>query len=232
MRRENKQTTTIQGQNHSLSLRERKKKQTREVIADIALKLFIERGFEAVTLAEIANSANVSVNTIFNYFHTKEELFFDRQMDVEDTWSRIVRERASGETIVAALRRDFLTRLAKRDPYLGLNDDFVTFARIIQASQTLQSYEYKIGEHARDTLARTLADEIHAKPSDIKPRIVASMIHSIYNVLLAESRQRLLAGEPADAIYAELFIAAQQAFDILEMGIAGYRALPTNTNLE
>ena len=232
MSKVDKQTVTVNGQNSSLSLRERKKRQTREAIADVALKLFIERGFEAVTLAEIANAANVSVNTIFNYFHTKEELFFDRQIDVEDRWSCIVRERASGETVVAALRRDFLTRLANRDPYLGLNDDFATFARIIQVSQTLQSHERVIGEHARDALARTLANEMHAKPSDMKPHIIASMIHSVYTVLLADSRKRLLAGEHADAIYPELLIAAQQAFDLLEMGIGSYGASPTNTKSE
>lgn len=217
----------MNGQNTSSSLRERKKKQTREAIADIALKLFIERGFEAVTLAEIANAANVSVNTIFNYFHTKEALFFDRQRDVEDVWSRIVRERASGETVVAALRRDFLTRLANRDPYLGFNDDFVAFAHVVQASQTLQSYEREIGEHAREALAHTLANEMHTQIGDLKPRIVASMIHSMYNVLLTESRTRLLAGESVDTIYPELLLAVQQAFDLLETGIGSYGASPS-----
>lgn len=229
MSKEDKQVATMNEQNLTSSLRERKKKQTREAIADIALKLFIERGFEAVTLAEIANAANVSVNTIFNYFHTKEALFFDRQRDVEDTWSRIVRERASGETVVAALRRDFLTRLTNRDPYLGINNDFAAFARVIQASQTLQSYERTIGEHARDALACTLADELHTRPGDMKPRIIASMIYSIYDVLLVESRKRLLAGDSADAIYPELSLAAQQAFDFLETGIGNYGAASTNT---
>ncbi len=228
----NKPIITMQEQNSTLSLRERKKRQTREAIADSALKLFIERGFDAVTLAEIANAANVSVNTIFNYFHTKEQLFFDRQGDVEDTWSRIVQERASGETIVAALRHDFLTRLASHDPYLGLNDDFVTFARIVQASETLQSYERKIGEHARDALARTLTDEMHTDFRDMRPRIVASMIHSVYTVLLAESRRRLLAGEYMNTIYPELSVAAQQAFDFLEQGIESYGVPLMNTKSE
>ncbi len=207
---------------HTSGLRERKKRQTREAIADVALGLFIERGFDAVTVAEIAQAAEVAVKTVFNYFPTKEDLFFDRQAEVEDAWSRVVRERAPGESVIAALRRDFLDKLARRDPSSSLNDDFVTFARLIQSSPSLQIREREIGERAREALARTLVAETGAAPGDLTPRFVAGLIEAIYRTLHAEIRRRLLAGERADAIYPEVLAAANRAFDLLETGIGSY----------
>jgi AcrR family transcriptional regulator len=207
---------------HTSGLRERKKRQTRETIADVALGLFIERGFDAVTVAEIAQAAEVSVKTVFNYFPAKEDLFFDRQAEVEDAWSRVVRERAPGESVVAALRRDFLDKLARRDPSSGLNDDFVAFMRLVQSSPSLQIREREIGERSRDALARTLVAETGAAPGDLTPRLVASLVEALYRTLHAESRRRLLAGGRAGAIYPEALAAAVQAFDLLEKGIGSY----------
>lgn len=76
-------------------LRERKKRQTRQYISDVATGLFLERGFEAVTVAEVADAANVSVNTVYNYFPAKEDLFLDRSKGVIDRLSRWVRGRPS-----------------------------------------------------------------------------------------------------------------------------------------
>src|SRR5690349_18397306 len=100
-----------------VGLRERKKRQTRLAISDKATRLFIERGFENVTISEVAAAADVSVATVFNYFATKEELFFDRGPEVEEAPSRIVRERHRGESAVAALRRSF-RKAAKGDTSL------------------------------------------------------------------------------------------------------------------
>ena len=208
------------------SLRERKKFKTREAIADMALGLFIERGFDQVTVAEIARAADVSANTIFNYFHTKEEVFFDRQAQVEESWSRVVRERAPGESVVAALRHHLLAALARRDPASWLNDELVAFARVIHDSPALQAREREIGEHAREALARTLAAETAARPNDLRPRVVAAMVQGLYQTLFTEIRRRLLAGERADAIYPQARAATQQAFDLLESGLANYGVKP------
>src|SRR5580693_4750619 len=92
-------------------LRERKKAKTRLAISNIATKMFIERGFDAVTVAEVAAAADVSVATIFNYFETKEELFFDREGEVIEEQRRRIRERNAGETITSALHRAFLAAI-------------------------------------------------------------------------------------------------------------------------
>ena len=88
-------------------LRERKKQQTRQLIADTARRLFAERGFEGVTVAEIAREVDVSEKTVFNYFPTKEDLFYSRLEAFEDELVSAIRDREPGESIAAAFG-DFL----------------------------------------------------------------------------------------------------------------------------
>src|ERR1700685_4848741 len=84
-------------------LRARKKAKSRLAISNVATKMFIERGFDDVTVAEVAAAADVSVATIFNYFETKEELFFDREGELVEAQRRCILERKAGETITSAL---------------------------------------------------------------------------------------------------------------------------------
>jgi len=89
-------------------LRERKKAATRRAISDIATRLFEERGFEQVTVAEIAAAAEVSIKTIFNYFGTKEELFFDREEELLGLMLETLRGRTPGASPTAAMRPGML----------------------------------------------------------------------------------------------------------------------------
>ena len=91
--------------------RERKKQQTREKIARVALELFIERGFEQVTVTEVAEAADVSVNTVYNYFPTKEDLFFGLNQPMETSLAGIVRQREKGEPLFTFLRHLLLGSL-------------------------------------------------------------------------------------------------------------------------
>ncbi|MGD9696285.1 MAG: TetR/AcrR family transcriptional regulator [Thermoleophilia bacterium] len=86
-------------------LRERKKALTRRAISDVATRLFIERGFDAVTLAEVAEEAGVSVKTVFNYFGSKEELFLDREEEIHEAMVSAVRDRPAGTTVTEAFGR-------------------------------------------------------------------------------------------------------------------------------
>src|ERR1700749_4944522 len=88
-----------------LGLRERKKLRTRQLIADTAWRLFAERGFDAVPVAEIAREAEVSEATVFNYFPTKEDLVFHRMEAFEQELLRALRDRPAGESIVEAFGR-------------------------------------------------------------------------------------------------------------------------------
>src|SRR3954471_6981045 len=100
-------------------LRERKKQQTRESIAETARRLFGERGFERVTIAEIARAANVSEQTVFNYFPTKEDLVYWRLGTFEDELLAAIRERSPGESALTAFGRFLLEQrglLGRPDP--------------------------------------------------------------------------------------------------------------------
>ena len=208
------------------SLRERKKAQTRLLIADIAMGLFAARGFEAVTVAEIARKANVSVNTVFNYFPTKEDLFFDRQAVVEGLLSSVVRGRAPGESAVGALHRHLLAGFAAGAWTSGLTEGAAQFARMIEASPSLRGREREIRERSEIALAQTLAAETGADPDDPEPAIVAGLIVGARHALFSEVRRRLLAGQPLSTVRAWAGNAARLAFDRLEHGVPGYCVRP------
>src|SRR5258708_27216238 len=87
-----------------LGLRERKKQQTRQLIAEAALRLFNERGFDAVTVAQVARAADVSDATVFNYFPTKESLFFRQMQSFEESLVQAVCDRRNGESVLQAFR--------------------------------------------------------------------------------------------------------------------------------
>src|SRR5438270_11066108 len=88
-----------------LGLRERKKAVTRRAIADAAARLFGERGYEQVAVSNVAREAEVSDQTVYNYFHTKEQLVTDRDQQVQDELGRLIRTRVPGVTPAAAVRK-------------------------------------------------------------------------------------------------------------------------------
>ncbi|MFI6502513.1 TetR/AcrR family transcriptional regulator [Nonomuraea typhae] len=207
-------------------LRERKKRETRQRIADMAMGLFMMRGFDGVTVAEVARAADVSVNTVFNYFRTKEDLFMDRWDEVEDLPSKVVRERRPGEGVVAAFRRDFLDALDTGDWRYGLNEGAEDFGRLVAGSPSLMARMREL-EHATDLrLARTVEEETGADPDDLAPRLVAAQILVVTRVLARTAILRKQAGESWAEIRPDVRRQAEEAFDLLADGIGDYgRAL-------
>lgn len=205
-------------------LRERKKQQTRLAISDVATHMFIERGFDNVTVAEVAAAANVSVNTIFNYFATKEELFFDRGEEVAEEPSRIVRERQPGESAIDAIRRVYVATIKAHS---GMFESRIKpFVATIEASAALKLRERVLYDLGEQRLVDTLIAETHATPADPTPRVVAALITGLQWMLIQEFRRRLLRGEPQAKISAALVRAAERGFDLLDTGIADYARRP------
>jgi AcrR family transcriptional regulator len=209
-----------------LGLRERKKLATRLAISDVATGLFIERGFDRVTLAEVAEAANVSVNTIFNYFSTKEELFFDRAEEVIDMPSRIVRERRRGEAIVRALRRGFREAIEDEDIPFRTRGNVARFFRTVEASPALKAREQLLVLESEQRLVRTLVAETSAKPDDPNARAVAAMVIALVKALHEELRARILRGDSSDAIRAALVRLTDRGFGLLLSGAGDYGAEP------
>ncbi|MEV4184933.1 TetR family transcriptional regulator [Streptosporangium canum] len=207
----------------SEGLRERKKRETRLRISDVATGLFMARGFDSVTVAEVARAADVSVNTVFNYFPAKEDLLFDRQDEVVDLLGKVMRERRPGEGAVEALRRDFLDALDTGHWRYGVHEGGDAFHRMVSASPALVARVREMDDLRTDSLARTLADEAGADPDDLTPALVAGQICATLRALTAYAVRRMLAGESVAAIAPDLREQADHAFRLLESGIGGYR---------
>ncbi|WP_205625659.1 TetR/AcrR family transcriptional regulator [Actinomadura atramentaria] len=209
-------------------LRERKKRQTRRRISDIATGLFMTRGFDRVTVADVARAADVSVNTVFNYFPAKEDLFFDREDAAVDGYARCLRDRRPGESAVAAFRREFLDGLAARDVRTGFHEGAETWYAVVAASPALTARLREIGRRATDALAAALADETGAEPDDPRPRAAAAMISAARETLVEGVVARRRAGETLAEMHESVRTDAERVFDLLEHGLGDYAVRPSD----
>jgi AcrR family transcriptional regulator len=202
-------------------LRQRKKAKTRLLISEIATKMFIDRGFDTVTVAEVAAAADVSVATIFNYFETKEDLFFDREGEVIAAHSRFIRQRKAGESIPSALRRAFRAGIDASLPRL-LSRGGGSFLRTVEASPALRARARFALDKTEASLAETIAEETGAVKDDLRPRAIAAMIVSIERMLMEDARAAVLRGDAVAAAKRRLSRACDHAFELLESGVRGY----------
>ena len=205
-----------------LSLRERKKLQTRRSLWRTAIDLFVERGFDNVSVAEIAMAVDVSKMTVFNYFPTKEDLVMGPMEEHVDEPVRVVRDRAVGESVITALRRHFLEALAARDAATGLNDDLRVLAvqRLVRATPALMQRAYVFHRKSEDLLALEFVAE--TQQTDLTARIAAVQILGVRNALVSENHRRLVEGESADAVYPDAVANAEHGFHLLESGLGQY----------
>ena len=205
-------------------LRERKKAKTRLAISNVATKMFTERGFDNVTVAEVAAAADVSVATIFNYFETKEELFFDREGETIEAQRRVICERKAGETIPAVLHREFLAAIDAGVPRLMAHG--AGFLRTIEGSSALRA-RLRLGfEKAEALLADTIAEETAAGAGDPTPQIVATMLVAIQRTLLESAGAAALRGDAVAPTKRRLRQACDRAFVLLAGGMRGYGKTP------
>ncbi|MED7953475.1 TetR family transcriptional regulator [Streptomyces sp. BE20] len=205
-----------------MGLREDKKHRTRALLADTAMGLFAERGFEQVTVVEVARAAGVSPNTVFNYFPTKEDLFFDRQDEVEGHLARVVRERPAGASVVDAVRTDLLAGLDAGEPTYGLSPQAAVFWRLVAESPALRARLLDLGERAERALAAALAEEAGTPADAPLPRLVAGAIAGAHRAVFAEIRRGMVAGEPVDAVRTRVEAAVTAGFGLLGSGLAGW----------
>ena len=206
-----------------MGLRERKKEQTRLRIADAARRLFAERGFEGVVVAEIARAADVSEATVFNYFSTKEELFYS---GLEAFGARLVAAvagRPSGQSVLAAVRpvllgtEGLLDRIAAGD--LDALDQARTTARIIVSSPALRTHEQQVLAGNADTLAAALG-------GDLVAHAVANGLVGLHRVLIDFARRRLLADDRPRELAADLRAEGARVFGVFENGLGDYGRVP------
>ncbi|GGS27690.1 TetR/AcrR family transcriptional regulator [Streptomyces griseoviridis] len=203
-------------------LRERKKRQTRQYISDVATGLFIERGFDAVTVAEVAEAADVSVNTVYNYFPAKEDLFLDRSKGVVDRLSRWVRGRRDGESAAAAVLRELREEVESVSPRIGLMDGYAAFMRVIHDSPALRSRMWAIGQEVVVDLERTLREETGAGPDDPLPDLIAGQLSWAHGTVMAGIGRRMLAGGTPAEVSREMLLVLDEMEDLLSDRVLNY----------
>jgi AcrR family transcriptional regulator len=202
----------------STGLRERRKQEARQVISGVAMTMFEAQGFDAVTISQVADAAGVSKMTVTNYFPRKEDLVFDRAEVIIASLADAVAARASGESLLTAIRRDYAERISVGDVTLGVPTE--TFARMVRGSHVLTSRGREIEQLRELALGDAIAAETGV--DDVKQRIVAAQLASVHRVLFDDGTRRVLAGQPHEEICQVLAAAADQAFDLLEPSLGGY----------
>jgi AcrR family transcriptional regulator len=204
-------------------LRERKKQKTRQLIADTARRLFAEHGFERVTVTEIAREAEVSPATVFNYFPTKEDLFYSRLEAFEDELLTAIRERGPGESVLAAFGAFLLGQggvLTMDAP--EADEQLRTITRVITESPALLARERQVFDRYAGALAALLAEETGADADDAVPQAVANALLGLHRALIDQVRREALDGTPVAHIREDIRAGAERAIAQLEQGLGSY----------
>ena len=201
-------------------LRERKRERMREAIADTAIGLFLARGFDGVTVAEIAAEADVSKPTLFRYFPTKEDLLVHRFADHQGEAARVVRSRGAGEAPLDALHRHYRERLAQRDPVTGLCDDaeVLAFHKLVFSTPTVAARLAEFIAADVDDLAAALRDSVAATTTDLRPRLIAAQVIAVHQVLARAAWAQLVDGRTADEVHPDAVADADAAYATLQRG--------------
>jgi AcrR family transcriptional regulator len=192
--------------------RERKNAQTRAALADAAWRLFLERGYDAVSVKEIADAVDISVPTVFNHVPDgKEALIFDDGVERRVSLLAAVRDRAVGQSVMSALR-EFMSG---RGPMVAdPTPEFRRRTELIMNTPALRNYSRKLWIRCEEPLAAAIAAEIGRPPDDLTARAAARYVLEIPQFVGDEA-------DPVDALNA--------VFDLLEYGLttaAGLRNPP------
>jgi AcrR family transcriptional regulator len=191
--------------------------QTRAKISQVATRLFLERGFDEVTVAEVAREAGVSSVTVFKHFPRKEDLLLDRQVDAADVLRAAVRNRAPGVDVVASLREATLRLVDERHGLSGVADGAIPFFRTVAASPALIARVREIGAD----LQRLLADELARDPAFDRdgPLLAAFFIAGYATVLVQTANWLIERGDP-DEVAADHRERLESLFNALRNGVA------------
>jgi AcrR family transcriptional regulator len=192
--------------------RERKKLQTREAITRAALELFVERGYDATTLADIAEAAGVSTRTIFAYFPSKEDILFCGFQGTRDALAETLASRPGGKDAFGTLR-DFILSAAHEKTELDHRLD-----EIVGGDEILHSHKRARMSQLQELLAAAIADDLGSGPGDLRPQIAAASLTAAFEVL-----ERDDAGAPPPRTPEEIVAAIDPVIAFVR---AGLEALP------
>jgi AcrR family transcriptional regulator len=208
-------------------LRAWKKERTRTTISDVATGLFMRDGFEQVTVAQIAAAAEVSVKTVFNYFPSKEDLFFDRADDVIGALVDVIVERPTGTTIVGALHRLLADRRVPFDPggWRGLRDPeayegFRRYLETEESSTALRTRRLVIAELWTARLTQLIAHQLGLPPGDPRAATMATMVMAAMTLRARTLSAAMMARLSARTVEKRVRAVVDEAFERLAVAFA------------
>jgi AcrR family transcriptional regulator len=200
-------------------LRERKKQRTREHIAQVARALFAQRGFEAVSVSEIAREADVAQKTVFNYFPTKEDLVFQRLEVFEHEMLEAIRGREVGESALDAFGRYILRPrglLARPEP--EARERLLAITAMIVESPALRARERQIFARYTDSLASLIAEE-DPRVDEVEAWVAANAMIGVHRALIEHARTRLLATPASRTVARDVRRRGEKALAALRSGL-------------
>jgi len=199
-------------------LRDSKKAATRQAISDVATLLFVERGFENVSIDEIARAAGVARKTVFNYFPCKEDLVFDREEESRELVRQALATRG-GQSPVHAFQALMRTLLEDQHPIFRINRRPIRFWRTVADSPALVTHAHRLRGALADDLAAMLADATGKPPSDPHARLAAAMLMDTLVVAYGEALRAFREKRKPAAAFA----------GVMERGFAGVNAALAGT---
>lgn len=205
-------------------LRDRKKAQTRERIADVAAGLFAERNYEAVSILDVARAADVSDQTVYNYFPAKQDLVLDRVDEFLNRYRQVVLERGEGVSPASALRplvEEDIDRYRHADPKLARGK----FPAQCVESTVLRRFALEFRERQVDTVSAAITSTCPAL-EPIVARAHAAALISVIHTITDRIGASILDGGPSEALVADMTRAAAVAFDDLDRTFHSITSIP------
>jgi AcrR family transcriptional regulator len=197
----------------STGLRERKKARTRRLIADTAARLFAEHGYENVAVSDVARDAEVAEQTVYNYFPTKEQLVTDRDEQIQERLTELIRSRPPGVTPAAAIREFVLKsvtgiRSIPADQWRG------ELGYLAAISPTVHRLALEMIDHQAAALAAAIGETSKVRPEIARLQGIA--LASVFQIIISEAGRRTRAGQSQAKIAKDLHLIAENALDELD----------------
>jgi AcrR family transcriptional regulator len=170
-------------------LRSRKRLATRQSISNAATRLFLERGFDHVTVDEIAAAADVGRMTVFNHFPRKEDMFFDRDEEGREMLRDALRRRDPQVAPVETLRLLAHRLVAEQSPYVSFNAASQGFVETIEGSETLKARARAIRNELWQLVAQALWECAGRDPDDADAHLAAGLLLATWTVALVQAHR-------------------------------------------